>query len=631
MCMRKILIIFLGLMLILCAAPMVRAQSTAYADIYLPDAQAFPVISTLLDVFDGQGQFVFGLKAADVTVLEDGQSRPVDELSELALGARLVVAINPGPSLAVRDPGGIPRYDKVMQVLRGWAESRPADNADDMNLVTIAGPLLTHATLSDWLINFTAYQPDFRAAAQNIQSLTMALDAANAPTSQPGTKRAILFLTPLIEPSDLSTLEVLTMRAVQSKVRVFVWLIDSETSTIGDSATALKALALQSGGSFFAFSEAETLPDPETYFAPLRHIYTLKYSSKLATPGNHTLSVQAQTSAGQIASSELTFTLDVQPPNPILVSPPLQIVRQAPSDDPYNTKILVPSQHEIEIIVEFPDGHPRPLVSTILYVDGQVVGENAAEPFDKFIWDLSGYTTSGQHEVIVEAEDSLGLSKTSMSLPVIVTVVHPPSGLRAFISRNRALIVVGAIVLTGLVLLLILFMGGKLRLPSLAARRHARKMYEDPLTQPVEISSERDAPVKGHAKRLPWAHLSKEPAAPAYLVRLIADGQPASGSPIQLTAHEMTFGTDPVQASYVLDDLSVSPLHARLQQTGAGDFILADQGSVAGTWVNYELITRQGCHLEHGDVINFGQLTYRFSLCTPPALPEPQIVPEKTG
>ena len=79
---------------------------------------------------------------------------------------------------------------------------------------------------------------------------------------------------------------------------------------------------------------------------------------------------------------------------------------------------FLPTQQPIDIIVEFPDGRTRPLVSTTLFVDGQKVAENTAEPFNHFTWDLSGYATSGQHILSVEAVDSLGLSKISLGVPV---------------------------------------------------------------------------------------------------------------------------------------------------------------------------------------------------------------------
>jgi hypothetical protein len=69
-------------------------------------------------------------------------------------------------------------------------------------------------------------------------------------------------------------------------------------------------------------------------------------------------------------------------------------------------------------------------------------------------------------------------------------------------------------------------------------------------------------------------------------------------------------------------------LHARLKRTDGGDFLLFDNNTVAGTWVNYDPISKDGCVLRHGDVVNFGQLMYRFSLKNPPVDAEPKIIPE---
>lgn len=121
----------------------------------------------------------------------------------------------------------------------------------------------------------------------------------------------------------------------------------------------------------------------------------------------------------------------------------------------------------------------------------------------------------------------------------------------------------------------------------------------------------------------------RAPEAPAQLIRLTSGGEPASALPIPLAEKDMTFGTDPVQSKRVLDDLSISPLHARIKQTEDGSFIIYDHGSVAGTWVNYEPITREGQRLAHGDRIHFGQLVYRFDLSQPPAASEPKIVTKK--
>ena len=89
--------------------------------------------------------------------------------------------------------------------------------------------------------------------------------------------------------------------------------------------------------------------------------------------------------------------------------------------------------------------------------------ENTSEPFNKFTWDLATYAATAEHQIDVEVVDSLGLSKTSMAVPVTVTVVKPPSGPTALLAKYRTQITFGSIILAGLVLFFIL-LGGRFRL-----------------------------------------------------------------------------------------------------------------------------------------------------------------------
>jgi predicted component of type VI protein secretion system len=118
--------------------------------------------------------------------------------------------------------------------------------------------------------------------------------------------------------------------------------------------------------------------------------------------------------------------------------------------------------------------------------------------------------------------------------------------------------------------------------------------------------------------------------APAYLIRLTKGGEPASVSPIPVAETDLTFGTDPVQSMRVLDDPSIAALHARIKRCQDGSFMIYDHGSIAGTWVNYEPVPREGYRLAHGDRIHFGQLCYRFDLNQPRAESEPKVTPQKT-
>lgn len=624
----SLLLVFLFSSFILYPSSSVSGQTSAYAEITSPDASAFPKISALLDVYDASGQFVTDLKPSAVAALEDGRPRQVQGLTQNPIGAQIVVGVNPGSALDVRDAEGVTRYQRVQQILGTWAvalqarQAEGTETADNLSLVTIIGPLIAHTTPEAWLASFAAFQPEFRATTPNIQSLALSLDAALASTPQAGMKRAILFITPHMEDPQLeAALGTIGKRAVESRTRINIWLVDGEQYFSHPSALLFQSLAAQTGGGYTAFSGRETLPDPETYFAPLRSIYRLTYNSALTTSGEHTLSVDVSLAGASISSAPQGFTLNVQPPNPILVALPPQLTRSPPSDDPYNAESLLPEYQLLEIVFDFPDGHPRPITRTALFVDGELAAENTSAPFERFIWDLRDYTLTGPHELKVEATDSLGLTGSSINLPITVTVIKPPSGLSAILARYRSILGWGIVALAGLILLFILF-GARLR-HARSKRKSAREKYEDPLTQPV--SARIESPT-GKKKPSRAGKVEKEKNAIAWLIRLNPDGTPAAIPRIPIDSPDLTFGTDPLQSACILDEPALSPLHARIRQVGE-EFMIYDQNSVAGTWVNYETVTQEGYPLKHRDRVHFGHLSFRFELKDPPAAPEPVITP----
>ncbi|MCX6035281.1 MAG: FHA domain-containing protein [Chloroflexi bacterium] len=434
------------------------------------------------------------------------------------------------------------------------------------------------------------------------------------PTSQPGRKPIVLYITSIPAEGDIPVLQNLTQRAVAGHIRVNVWIVASQDFCSTSGATALKDLAIQTGGQYSCSSGEEPLPSPEMYLAPLRHAYRLAYSSGILTSGGHTLTAQVSLNGETVTSAALPFELDVQPPNPIMVALPVQIVRAAQDERTSAVSSFLPTQQTISIIIEFPDGRTRPLVRTVLYVDGVLAGENFVEPFDQFTWDLSEYAASGQHILTVEAVDTFGLSKVSLGVPVLVTVVRPQVGLLPWLSRNSLWVALGAVLFAGGGLVAILT---RSRVKNRRSAKASRSSRHDPLTQSVQAERRRGG------LRLPL----NRPAKPsgAYLVRLKDDGQPIAAPPIPITIPEITFGSDPIQATYILDDPSVSPLHARLIEEH-GEYILSDEKSTAGTWINYEQVTTPR-HLQHGDVLHIGRLSYRFMLRKPPERPPLQVIP----
>ncbi|MBT3338438.1 MAG: FHA domain-containing protein [Anaerolineae bacterium] len=628
--MRKTLFVIFLAILLSVSGLSVRAQEAARAEIIKVDASAFPSMSAMLDVYDADGKFASTLDAMNVTVLENGNPISISGLTEQEVGVQLVVAVNPGPSMDTRDSLGVSRYERVVEHLRLWAEARPLEPRDEMSLVTTTGPLLVNATASEWRNSLVSFQPDARTAVPSLQSLSLALDLLEGQQgSQEGMKRSILFLTPhLPDQATVNILEDLTQRALLLGVRVNIWLIDTEAYFPHFSANALKSLALQTGGEYSAYSGIEPIPDPELYFSHLRHVYTFTYESQLSTAGMHNLAVQIQRSDLSLTSGNANFSVDIQPPNPMLLSPPSQIVRQAPEDDPYNAELLLPNEATLEILIEFPDGHPRPITRAALYVDDEMVAELTTPPFEKLQWNISEYLSSGEHSLHIEIEDSLGLTKTSLGVPVTLTVVQPPTGLLAFFGRNGSLLTIGVISLAGLLLGAILLIGGRRSLLSLSARQEAKKASHDPLTQPLpkqetETTKKRSLPIRD------WGQRPKRVKAAAYLARLNGKGNSHTGTPIPLTGVDLTFGTDPIKAAFVLDDPSISPLHVTIRQNDEKKFIVKDHNSVAGTWVNFEQISHESATLTHGDIVHIGALRYQFIVEKPPKKMKPKIKVEK--
>ena len=81
---------------------------------------------------------------------------------------------------------------------------------------------------------------------------------------------------------------------------------------------------------------------------------------------------------------------------------------------------------------------------------------------------------------------------------------------------------------------------------------------------------------------MPWMRGERLQDAPAYLTRLSSNGEALTGRPIPLTEKENTFGLDPIQSENVLDHPSIAALHALINRTAGGDFLLLDDTGYAG-------------------------------------------------
>lgn len=625
---------FAGLVLaFLYIAHTVSAQAANLVSTGALNTDAFPKMTTYLEVRDEGGRFVSGLKAGEVTILEDEKTLAVDELTALTPGVQWVVAINPSTAFAPRDSQGKSRYDDVAAALVAWAVSNTSQT-DDLSLLMNGMENVTHLTNPmAWADAVAAAPSDHRNATSNLQLLAQAISLAAASPVREGMGRAVLFITPNPEQNEVATLESLGQQAQDSGVRLFVWMVTSEAYFTTQPAVALQQIAFSTGGQFFAYSGTEPIPDPETYLEPLRHIYALSYSSKLTSQGEHTFAVEINTPTFSATSPASTFNLDVLPPNPILVSPPGDLYRSALTDARTNqlTGYTNDSQN-LDILIEFPDGFERPLVRTTLYINGKIADENTAAPFDHFTWDLSQITESGKFELQVEAVDTLGLSSISLPNTVDVTVQTLPQGFAAEISRQGSVVSAVVVLLSGAVLIFVMVMVMRRRHnPTQTGqwkKRKPRKLGKKEVKAPKSDDAQRKLP--GWAQ-IPWPHPQARGRAPepvAYLERVYDPNSLEASTPTQpipILNNVVTLGADPTKATLILEEPSIAPQHARLRRDREGNFFVLDHNTVAGTWINFTQANGKEIRIEHGDLIHLGRVGFRFRMKNPPKAYEPVI------
>lgn len=600
-----------------------------------PDTSQFPQVQFFLEAYDEANRTVADLTAAEVEVLENGRSLPLDTLEQVEPGIQVIVAANNAPSLA-NFVGGDTYFDRMRLVLRAWAARQPADTPDDFSIASNTG--LVAVRLEEprqWVKAIEEFVPNLRESQSSVISFSQALELATDPNPNPRMKRVILYITTVPLAAEQEALPNLAERAAQLGVRVFVWLVAAPGVVNSPEVQPLQQMAALTGGQFFLFSGKEELPDLDLYLDPIRYEYQARYTSAITQGGPQRLAVRVQRGDLVSTSAEQEFAVNVLPPNPIFLSPPVEILRSwVETEDPQSEAVLKPQITSIPILIEFPDGHQRPVRRTQLFVNGVLEVENTQPPFDVFLWPLDAYEESQRVMLQVKMEDSLGLQSTSIETAVQISVQPGQTSWLERLTTRGWPIVLAAVLLTAMILFAVLYFARR-RFP-LKRLREERRAYRDPLTQPVPIRQEQaasstpeDSGGVSSRDKISWAFSKLK--APARLVRLDASGKPVRGGSIPLDKQEITLGHDEKRVTVVLDSPSVSGVHARFFRSADGQYLLADAGSVAGTWINYVPAPMEGTALQHGDLVHFGKMAFRFELSNPPQHKRMKVVPYEDG
>ncbi len=610
----------------------ISTQAQAQPGATLTDfaTNTFPRIHLYLDVHDPNEDFVHALDAGDIRVQENGVTLAPVSFEELRPGVQVVLALNPGEAFEIRNSQGVSRYDLLRQALLGWLDKRSGSSVDDLSLLVAGGPERTHTDQPAALVEaLNAYTLQPGAANPSLDLLTRAVELAADEPPRQGMERAVLFITSPLK-GDLSAgLQTILARAAEQRVRVYVWLVGAADAFDTQPARQLRDMAQQTGGEFFTIASLEDAPDPESFLDELRDIYHLSYDSRINAGGQQQVAVVIQKDGQTLQSPVLEFNFDLLAPMPAFISPAPEIKRQLPAGpaaEEIDPAALSPQEQPLQLLIEFPDGRARQLRRTALYVDGILVAENTSPPFDAFVWDLTPYTTTAQHILQAEAVDEMGLAGRSVETLVQVTVDLPQPSVFAGIIRHWPALAGLLVVLSASFILLALVLSGRIA-PRIFGRRRAKPASPAPARSAGDAQAGEAAEHAGAGwvNRIHWPQRRLASKAFAFLTPLAPDAGSIAGPPVSISAGELTLGRDPNQATLVLDDPSVDALHARLSRSDSGAFRIIDQGSIAGTWVNYTPVPEDGAILQHGDLLHLGRVCLRFTLRQPAYIPQPHI------
>ena len=587
------------------------AQSGLRAVLTQPDLSQFPSMTTYVDVYDAQDNFVGNLTTDQFTLEEDGEERTINEATRIEPGLHTILALNLAPSLNNKVGEDTTRYEDIINILTSWLDPLQNNASNLYSFVSNEKALLQRSSSTQELQQtLQSYQPNLYNYEADLESLNYALNiAAQETQSTNHAKQAILYITPLPNDNDLDEIPILAVQAADMGVPVYIWLVAKEASSNSQAAETLRDLAESTGGQFFLYDEEAEAPDPEDYLSALRYTYRLRYTSDINQSGFHYIQVRVDRGVQQAETDGVSFQIELLAPEVTIIALPPQI-QLVWIEEEEGKKVLKPDFITLQISVTFPDGYPRQLKYSRLVVDGEEVINLDQQPFEWLGWPLGGFRITALHTVQVEVEDILGFTAQSSTREVEIIVAQRYTGfwgsLTIFVNSGGWILFAVLAAFGGL----IAYLNIRRRNPRLvpAGGEPAITFDEDPLTQQVFIPTE--------SSRLSSSSTTENLQLIPQLVPIEdkENGKSQNKKAISLLEIDTTIGSDKSQVNMVLEHSSVSPLHARIHQSPQGILIISDLGSESGTWVNYAPVSQKGTVLRNNDLIHFGEAAYRYQL-----------------
>ena len=179
----------------------------------------------------------------------------------------------------------------------------------------------------EWLRAVELYEPDFENSGTNLDVLFTAINVASEEAPRQGMGKVVFYYTSIIDAKYNDNLANLVNQAVANGVIIYPIFVDSNAYLETDETLNLRQMAEQTGGEMIYFADAAKMSDLNSVLAPYGEVYQFTYNSTLKSTGEHEIAAVVNADEVSLTTNSLLVALQVEPPTPFFVDPPVTIER----------------------------------------------------------------------------------------------------------------------------------------------------------------------------------------------------------------------------------------------------------------------------------------------------------------
>lgn len=633
---REFTILLLALVLMLLQLTPASSQ-TVVGSITITDVDAsqFPNVEVTVRVLDGFGVQIPRLSSDDLILTESGEETIQANYSHQSVqtGIEVVIVIDNAVGVYASGASGRSRLEEMKATALRFINSVGAEDAveiivvnppEDITqeyIVVVAQSFTNDQDLLRTAIDAISSPPRDSRLSNGLAGVEEGLSHLRNIPRKGKRAQALLLLTSGIQTSQSLTFEQVKGDANVANLPIYIVYANSSIRLF----EKLDSLAINTGVEMGAvhYTSDTSLDDLLNELDAQRSQFKLSFRSSLLTSSQRLISVAVNSSVPDAPQDTYTYLLDPAPTAPqvlnVLANNGAPIVRTADTYADYEADptAMLSTEALITANVTWPDDYSRQVMWAELIIDNTVHGVRQIKPgVDlSFTWDISAYVEGGETTALIQIriEDELGFQTTTEPFlaTILVNIPPPPTplppcddltGISFFLCEYEPQITSGA----ALSALLISMGALGLAIFSYRFRHEIGGAVKGITTAIVTTLRLRRTTAKASLMLEAGQIDSGRTEFSLFGTTKIGRDRRYAGAPGDLTFHQAD------QSS------PISGLHSTIVEED-GRFLIRDEGSSNGTFVNGKEVGDDLHPLEDGDMIELaeverGGLRFRFTI-----------------